>query len=277
MIEIVFLNGKYMPLNEARVSVSDQGFLLGYGVFETMRSCDNKIVRLQEHIARLKNSCGLLGINFNWALPQLRASIQKTAALNGFRDSSVRLTLWQANGKTGVLISAKKYIRYPAIKYKTGFAAGISSLTQDEKSFLARIKTTSRLLYQLSYAQASAKKLDEAIILNNKGYVCEGSRTNIFFVKDKEVFTPSLGCGCLGGITRGVIFDLAKKRAIKVFEGQWTPFDLYDADEAFLTNSLIGVMPLTLLEDKPIGAGKTPEITNIFVREYDAILRGKLV
>lgn len=277
MEEIVFLNGKYMPLKEAGVPVSDPGFLLGYGVFETMRSFNNKIVRLREHLVRLKNSCGLLGIDLNWTLPQLQSAIQKTCALNGFNDTSVRLTLWRAFGGTGVLILAKKYIPYPVIKYKTGFSAGISSFSQDEKSFLAGIKTTNRILYKLSDAQARAKKFDEAVILNNKGYICEGTRTNIFFVKDKEMFTPSLECGCLDGITRGVIFDLAKQSAKRVLEGQFTPFDLYSADEAFLTNSLMGVMPLTRLGDKLIGTGKPGRVTGIFVKGYGALLRGKQV
>jgi branched-subunit amino acid aminotransferase/4-amino-4-deoxychorismate lyase len=275
MKEVVFLNGKFVSVNEAKVPILDPGFLPGYGVFETMRSYHHRIVYLNAHLERLKASCAAIGIKLSLTLPQLKACMYKTVRLNGCDDSYVKLTLWHAPGQAGVLIFATHYKPYSSKKYKAGFYAGISSLRQDESSFFAKIKTTNRLLFQLSYAQAVERKLDEALILNNRGYVCEGSRTNLFFIKNKELCTPSLGCGCLDGITRTVVLDIAKKHAIRVYEGGFTPFDVYKADEAFLTNSLIRVMPLASIEDKSIGSGKCGRLTAVFIKEYTTLLTQK--
>ncbi|MBM3252414.1 MAG: hypothetical protein FJZ11_06545, partial [Candidatus Omnitrophica bacterium] len=114
---------------------------------------------------------------------------------------------------------------------------------------------------------------DEAIILNNRGYVSEGSRSNIFLVKDNTVFTPSLSSGCLAGITRKAIFDLAKIYNIKICEGNFTLRDLHTAEEIFLTNSLMGVMALTSLEKEPIAKGSVGRVTKFFMKKYNLLLK----
>ena len=273
MQETVFLNGRFLATAEARLSALTPGFLLGLGLFESMRSYNGKIVYLDEHLGRIKGSAKLIGIGFPFSFSKLKEIIKKTVQINGFKDTYVRLTLGKAQKGTDILLVAKKYQPYPRQKYKKGFRAAISSLRQGNHSLLACLKTTSRLLYRLSLEEAENKGFDEAIILNNRGYITEATRSNLFLVKDNELFTPSLSCGCLDGITRSIIFDLAKKSNLKIYEGNFTPKDLCAADEAFLTNSLIGVMPLAAVQKQRIGGGGRGKSTEYLTKKYNSLLK----
>jgi len=273
MQEIIFLNGKFIPGEQARLPILTPGFLYGWGLFETMRAYNNRIVYFDKHLERLKKSARLLDMRCLYSLAKLKEIIYEAVKINGLRDAYVRLTLWKSEIGADTLIIAKKYQPYPSQKYKKGFRACISSLRQNEDSFLAQLKTTNYLLYRLAYAQAQEKSFDEAIILNHKGYIAEASRSNLFFIKDKELFTPSLECSCLNGITRGVIFDLAKKYNIKAYEGNFSIPDLYASDEAFLTNSLMGIMPLVSVEERRIGRGMSRyKLTRFFIEKYKSLL-----
>lgn len=270
--EAIFLNGKFILKDEAKIPVLEPGFLYGWGLFETMRAYSEKIVYLNEHLIRMKDSCRLIHLRFPYPFDKLKRIIEKTVRISRFRDAYIRLTLWKSEHATGTLIIVREYNPYPKQKYKSGFRAKISSFRQNDSSLLARMKTTSRLLYELSFNEAKFKGFDEAIILNNRGYITEASRSNIFLVRDSALFTPDLECGCLGGITRRVIFALAKKYNIKIYEGNFTAQDLYNADEAFLTNSLMGVMPLAAVEKHKIGKGLAGRITEYFVKKYNLLL-----
>lgn len=276
MEEIVFLNGRFLPVNKAKIPISDPGFLLGFGVFETMRSDNNRIVYLEEHLKRIKEACRLIKIRFPYSLPKLKDTIKRTIKTNNFKDAYVRLTLWKAKKGTGTLIIVKKYRPHSFQKYKTGFKACISQFSQNENHLLPHLKTTSFILYRLAYARAEESGFDEAIILNNRGYVSEGSRSNIFLVKDNTVFTPSLSSGCLAGITRKAIFDLAKIYNIKIYEGNFTLRDLHTAEEIFLTNSLMGVMPLTSLQKELIAKGSVGRVTKFFMKKYNLLLKNAI-
>lgn len=273
MKEIIFLNGEFIPQVEAKVSVLTPGFLYGWGLFETMRSYHNRIVYFTQHLIRIKNSCKLMDMKFPYSQAKLKEIIKRTVKINGFKDAYVRLTLWKSDSGTDILIMVRKYQPYSSKKYQNGFRVCICPFRQNENSFFARLKTINYLLYRLAYLEAKDKGFDEAIILNNRGYIADGSRSNIFLVKDKEIFTPALECGCLDGITRRVIFDLAKKHNIRIYEGNFTLQDLYAADEAFLTNSLMGVMPLTSLERETIGKDKCKKLTKFFIGRYHSLLR----
>lgn len=272
--EIVCLNGKFLLQEEAKVSAISPGFLYGWGLFETMRAYNGKIVYLDAHLKRIKEGSLAIAIKFNYSLSKLTHLIEETIRINGFKDTYIRVTLWKDVLDTGLLILVKKYQPYPVQKYKKGFSVTISSLSQNEYSFLAKIKTTNRLLYELSLNEASAKGLDEALILNSRGYVCEAARSNIFLVKDSKLFSPSLDCGCLDGVTRNVVFALAKVHRIKAYEGKFTIQDLLGSDEAFLTNSLMGVMPLAFAQGKQIGKGvKYFKLAKFFIEKYRHLLK----
>lgn len=275
-MQIVFLNGKFLKAEQAKVSTLDAGFLYGFGLFETMRSYHCHIVYLDLHLERIRNSCKLMDMKFPYPLNKLKAGIERTVEINNFPDAYVRLSLWKAQRGTDTLILVKKYRPYPAHKYKNGFRACVSRFRQNEDSFLARLKTSNYLLYRLAYLEAKNKGFDEAIILNSRGYIAETSRANIFLVKDKALFTPSLECGCLDGITRRLILNLAKKYRIPVNEGNFTLSDLFNADEVFFTNSLMGIMPLASLERKRLKQRPGQyRLTGFFGKKYKSLLSGK--
>lgn len=263
MRERVFLDGKFLPVDEARVSVLEPGFLYGFGLFETMRSYNKKIVYLDEHLHRLKDSCRITGIKFSYSFAELKGIIKKATELSGSSDTYLRLTLWKAAKVTKILLIARQYKPHPAQKYKNGFKVCVSVFRQNENSLLARIKSTSRLFYELTYQQAKAGGFDEAIILNSRGNICEGTRSNIFLVKDNALFTPLLECACLAGITRKAVIDLAKKHNLKTYAGRFTMRDFYAADEVFLTNSLMGIMPVN----------KCAALTSFLIKKYNCLLR----
>jgi len=272
-VEMVFLNGRFLPMKEARLSLLTSGLLYGWGLFESMRAYHNKIIYLDLHLKRIKKSCNLIDMKFPYSLAKLKEAVRKTVEINGLQDAYVRLTLWKGLRHTDTLITARKYTSFSHGEYRKGFKADISSFRQNENSFFARLKTTNYLLYQLSYQQARRRGFDEAVILNSRGYIAEASRSNIFFIHDDEVFTPALECGCLSGITREVIFALARKENIKIHEGNFTIHDLQNSDGAFLTNSLMGVMPLGLLKKHLIADGKVGKLTNFFIRKYNHLLK----
>ena len=273
MSAILFLNGKFVLSEEAKISALDAGFLYGFGVFETMRAYKKRIVYFSQHIKRIQESAKLIGIRSPYASDKLKGIIKETVRRNCFRDAYVRLTLWRAKRGTGIFVLAREYKPHSEKKYKNGFKICVSRFRQNEFSLLAKIKTTSRILYQLSFEEAKNKGFDEAIILNNRGVITEGTRSNIFFAKNNEIFTPALECGCLDGITRKVVFDLAKRHKIKICEGKFSLQDLLGADEAFLTNSLMGVMPLAAVEGRGIGKGKCARLTKFFIERYSCLLK----
>jgi len=272
MKEVVFLNGKFLSGTEAKVAVSSPGLLCGWGLFETMRAYKDRIVYFSAHLERIKSAAKIIDLRFPYPLPKLKALIKKAVAMSAFGDAYVRVTLAKSEKGTDISLIIKEYEPYSLQKYRKGFQAGVSSLRQSE-SALAQLKTTSRLLYELSFREAKARGFDEAILLNHSGYLAEASRSNPFLVKNNALFTPALSCGCLAGITRRAVLDLAKKYAIPACEGNFSLQDLYAADEAFLTNSLIGVMPLVAVEKHRIGKGSPGALSKFFLEKYNYLLK----
>lgn len=262
-----------MGEQEAKVSILEPGFLFGFGLFETMRAYKNKIVYFDAHLERIKSSSELLGLYLPYPLPRLKKIIQKTVSEKDYKDAYARLTLFKTRRGTDISVIVKKYTPYAEQKYRRGIRVVISPFRQDENYFLGRIKSANRLLYELSYLEAKRKGFDGTILLNSRGYVSEASRSNIFFAKDNILFTPSLACGCLGGITRRVVFDLARKYKIRIYEGRFVPTDLYQADEVFFTNSLAGIMPVKSINAKLIGKGKCGRITKLLIAKYNSLLK----
>lgn len=268
--EITLLNGKLIENQEIGDIFSEPGFLCGWGLFETMRSCNNKIVYLEEHLERIKNSAKLINIKFTLSATNLKQTIKRAVKESRFLDARVRLTLWKSSSGVNSLITVKKYKPYSIQGYKKGFSLGVSSLRQNESTFLTRIKTNNRIFYELALEEAKGNGFDEALILNNSGNIAEASRSNIFLIKDNRLLTPKLENGCLDGITRRVIFYLAGKCKIKFQEASVTVQDLYNADGAFLTNSMMGIMPVRALEQHIIPKSK---LMDLLIRQYQILLK----
>ncbi|MCX5714349.1 MAG: aminotransferase class IV [Candidatus Omnitrophica bacterium] len=273
MKEIVFLNGKFIPAQEAMLPVVTPGFLYGWGLFESMRALRGKIIYLDAHLERLRDSCALVGIKLSYSTREFKNIIRKVIAQNNFTDAYIRLTLWKSEQGTDILVRVIKYKAFSIAKYHKGFRLYLSSFTKDEHSLLSRLKTTNYLLSLLAYQEAKEKGFDEALILNCGGYISEAARSNIFLIKENQILTPDLACGGLDGITRRVILDLAAKFKIKIYEGKFVIRDLLNAEEAFLTNSLIGVMPLASLGRKMIGDDRCGRLSSFMQKQYNSLLK----
>ncbi len=275
MKDIVFFNGKFIKKEEARIPACGDGALYGWGLFETMRSRNNKIVYLNEHLARIKKSCRLLRIKFNYPPDKLKKAIKETVKINGLKDAKVRLGVWKVSlDKADVCIIAKEYKPFPEAKYKQGFSCLVTDSKQNENSCLAQHKTANYLAFQLAYEEARTRGFDEAIIINNGGYAAEASRANLFMAKNNVLFTPALECGCLNGITRKVIFNFARKGKITLEEGKFSLQDIYGSDEVFLTNSLMGIMPVRSIENITIGRIKSKNaLSGYFMEKYKSLLK----
>ncbi|MCX5696716.1 MAG: aminotransferase class IV [Candidatus Omnitrophica bacterium] len=272
MKKIIFLNGKFIPADEARVSVLAPGFLNGLGLFETMRAYQGKIVYLDAHLKRITLSSRLLRLRSLYSLKELRNLIRQAVKSGGFDDAYVRLTITKSFSGTDTLLIVKEHVPLSANIYLQGFSLCLHELARNPVFLPAQVKTTSRIFFELAYQQAREKGFDEALILDDQGYISEASRSNIFLIRGSEIFTPGLDCGCLDGITRRVIFDLAAKFKIAMYTGKLVIQDLLDADEAFLTNSLIGVMPLARLERKKIGDARCGKLTKFLQVKYSSLL-----
>jgi len=243
------------------------------GLFETMRCFQGKIIHLDWHLERLRVSAKLINLKLPVGCRRLEKEIYATVKLNRLNDARVRVVLTATPSGAEIFVSATVYQSFSVQRYRKGFSAIASSLRQDERRLSARIKSTDRALYNLSLQEARKKGFDEAIILNQRGNICEGARSNIFFRLKDELFTPALINGCLPGVIRRLIFDFAKKDGLKIYEGNFVLEDLAACDEAFLTNSLMGIMPLTRLGKKPIANAKAGKLSAEFLKNYQALLK----
>jgi len=278
MAEIIYLNGRLIPRSKAQLSPFDHGFLYGYGLFETMRAYDGHIFRLDRHLTRLRHSAESIGLAKRLTAFDLEAACTKTLEANKLKDARLRLTVSAGEGdmtpdpdtcsNPTILITARNLVPLPPEKYESGFKAALSYLRRNTQSPLSRLKSTCYMENILARMAARAAGYDEAILLNEQDYLAEGSTTNIFLVSKGELVTPSLESGVLSGITREAVLEIAQAANIKTQERQVELKELIEAEEAFITNSVLELMPLTWFEGKPIGTGKPGQLTKELLAAY---------
>jgi len=281
--EIIYLNGRFIPRSKARISLFDHGFLYGYGLFETMRAYEGHIFRLDHHLARLRHSAERIGLANKLAAFDLEAACTKTLEANKLKDARLRLTVSAGEGdmtpdpgtcsNPTVLITARNLVPLPPEKYESGFKAALSSMRRNSQSPLSRLKSTCYMENILALMAARATGCDEAILLNEQGYLVEGSISNIFLASNGQLITPSLETGALPGITRETVLEIARASNIKTLERRVELKELIEAEEAFITNSILELMPLTWFEGKPIGTGKPGQLTKELLAAYKELLK----
>lgn len=283
MTEIIYFNGHLVPRAEAKLSPFDHGFLYGYGLFETMRAYEGHIFRLDRHLTRLRCSAESLGLRPKLDAFDLENACVETLQANKLKDARVRLTITAGEGdmtpdlntcsNLTVLVAARNFVPLPPERYEQGFKAALSFLRRDSQSPLSRLKCTCYVSNILARMEAKAAGCDEAIMLNELGYIAEGSTANIFLVSKGELSTPSLESGILPGITREAVLEIARDLNIKTVERQVELRELSRAEEAFVTNSIIEVMPLTWLNGEPIGTGKPGKLTRNLMAAYKELVK----
>jgi len=276
---VIFLNGKLLDPAEARIDPADRGFLLGDGLFETLRAYRGRPFRLAAHLARLRAGAEVLGIPVPMTDAAIADAVSAVLRANGLAesDASIRVTLTRGAGPRGLLpppeptptlmITAAAYTAPEARPRR----AAIASIRRNDRSPAARLKTLGYLDNVLALREAAARGFEEVILLNTKDRVASGSHGNLFLVIDGALRTPPPEEGLLPGITRALILDLARDlgvpaRAIPIEAG-----DLARAEEAFLTNSLVEIAPLARIEDRTIGNGEPGPLTQKVRRRYREI------
>jgi len=262
MIKEFNLNGKFLSRKDFPLFFN-QGFRYGYGLFETMRAYHGKIFCLFDHLQRLKDSAEKINLPFPFKIETLTKEIEETIESGRFQEATVRLILSPISSKIDFLIWTEKFKPLPKKYYQKGVSACLSSFRRKENSLLSNIKSLNYLENILAFEEAKKKGFQEALFLNTNPvpYVVEGSRSNIFLVKKGRLITPSLKSGALPGITRKVVLELAEILKIKVEERTVKLNELYNADEAFLTNSSWEVLPLVRFEKRLIGNGLVGSLT----------------
>ncbi len=276
MTELAYLNGDLIPWDEAKISVLDYGFLFGYGLFETMRAYRGRIFRLDSHLDRLKKSAEMLSIPVKTA--DLETAVIDTVQANELLNARVRLTVTigegspvpdpQTCGRPTVLVTTTEYIPYPPESFERGFKVITSSLRRNSQSPVPRMKTVNYLESLLSRREAKNAGVEDALLLNENGQLAEATTSNVFLVSRNTIRTPRAESGILPGVTRGVVLALATKLGIAAVEAYVSPGELLRADEAFLTNSVIEIMPVTAVNGKTIGSGEPGALTRQLAVAY---------
>jgi branched-chain amino acid aminotransferase len=283
MREWVSLNGKLMPAEEAKISVFDSGLMQGIGLFETMRTYNGKIFRLERHLERLIQSARTLG----WVNPPetavLEDNVEQVLSATAQADVRVRLTVTTGTLRPNerdvpeltVIVAATPGAQYPLEYYRKGVTVLVSDYRQGPADPTAGHKTISYFARLASLREAHTKGAFEALWLTYDNRLAEGAISSIFLVRDEQLLTPPLDTPVLPGITRAAVLELAAGLRIPVQERALTMADLLAADEAFLTNSLMELMPVVRVEREPIGSEKPGDVTARLFGAYGDLIESE--
>ena len=277
--ERVYLNGELVSADEARVSAFDSGLQHGVSLFETMRAYDGVVFRLDAHMARLQRSAGVLSMTVPEAFESWRQGVADVLGANGLREARVRLTVTAGDARAvardddagvqpTVLISAGPMAGYPAEAYERGMTVLISGFKQSPDDPIAGHKTGCYLPRLIALREAQTHGCAEALWFTTGHLLAEGCISNVFLVKDGVVKTPPLDTPVLPGITRNVVLDLAVRDGVAAEEAPLTIEDLLAADEVFLTNSIMEVMPVCRIERHAVGNEKPGAVTTALADAY---------
>lgn len=275
---IVFLNGKFVPEEQATVSVFDRAFLYGDGLFETMRVINGKPFRWWDHMERLRRGGDFLGIKIPFACKALEKFAAELIAQNKMPDALMRLTVSRGIGPRGYSPKGADkptlvMTMHPApVMPKSGsthWKLHIASQRLPAGDVLAQFKTANKLAQVLARAEADAAGADEAVLLNTDGHVVEGASSNLFWIEGQTVCTPPLTDGLLAGVTRAVTMEICQSLSLPVLEKAVTPEQLRRADGIFLTLSSIGVAEAIALDSATLA---TSSIAADIHRAYEKLL-----
>jgi branched-chain amino acid aminotransferase len=273
-----YVNGRFVPENEATVSIFDRGFLYGDGVFETMRVYSGMAFRLLEHIARLVTGIDMLGIDLEETPQHLQGVCEEVVTRNKVVDGMMRIYI--TRGLSNVGLSGRSAARptIVAVAQEKAFSARgmplrvvVAGVRVDALSRLARVKSANRLPYVLAKLEAERRGADDAILLNATDHAVELTASNLFIYQEGKLITPPLTDGALPGITRSLVLMLAAQAGIDAGEASFSSGMVYRAEEAFATNSLFEISPIIGVDDRPLSGrritGRLQEAYREHVRE----------
>ena len=278
----IYIDGKFYDEKNAKISVFDHGLLYGDGIFEGIRAYNGRVFKLAEHIERLYCSAKAILLTIPMTPAAVSAAVVESCRRNKIRNGYIRLVVTRGVGGLGlnpnkckrpsVIVIADKIQLYPPAFYARGLDIITVPTTRNLHSALnPAIKSLNYLNNILAKIEANNGGCEEAVMLNSEGFVAECTGDNIFIVKGKQLLTPPLSAGALYGITRGVVMDLARDGGLQVSEPNLTRYDLFNADECFLTGTGAELIPVVKIDGRIIGTGKPGPVTKSLVTKYHAL------
>ncbi len=263
---IIFYNGKYLNVNKKFIDQIKPGVLDACGVFETMAIYDGKIFAIDKHWQRLQRGLGAYQIKSPYSLKKLTESCYQVIKRNKISHGRIRVAIYRQEKIITSIVAtpAKKKTKHD---YQKGYKAYVSSIVRNPNK-TSHVKGHRYSLFYRALLEARAHKCDEAILLNKHKEIVEGAMTNVFFIKGNILMTPLIACGCLNGITRNMVIDIAGALGLKVKKGRYTLNSLKNADEAFVTNSILPVMALTSIGGVKVGNRKMGPHTTRILKAY---------
>jgi branched-chain amino acid aminotransferase len=280
----IFIDGKYFDESNAKISVFDHGLLYGDGIFEGIRAYNGRVFKLKEHIDRLFYSAKSILLTMPMSHAELMAAVVDTCRQNKLRDGYIRLLVTRGVGTLGlnpnrckdpsVVIIADKIQLYPPELYRQGMEIVTVPTVRNLHSALnPAIKSLNYLNNIMAKIEANNSGCEEALLLNAEGFISECTGDNVFIVKEEHLMTPPLSAGALYGITRRVVMEMAAESGLKVREPNLTRYDVFNADECFLTGTGAELVPVVKVDGRVIGSGKPGPVTERLVSQYHALTK----
>ncbi len=279
---IIYLNGEFVTESDAKVSVLDHGFLYGDGVFEGIRMYSGCIFKLKEHIDRLYDSAKVIMLNIPMSKDEMISAIVETVKRNGLSDGYIRVVVSRGVGDLGldprkcprpsVVIIADNIKLYPQELYTKGLSIiTVPTRRNIPEALNPQVKSLNYLNNIMAKIEAVHRGYEEALMLNHEGYVAECTGDNIFMIKASVLITPPTSVGVLKGITARTVMEIAARLGMEVKEERFTRYDLYTADEVFLTGTAAEIIPVIKIDDRLIGEAKPGKFTWDIIREFRKI------
>jgi len=275
----IYIDGQFYPEAEAKVSVFDHGLLYGDGIFEGIRFYNSRVFKLREHLERLWDSARAIMLTIPMTIDEMEEATLETIRQNGLRDGYIRLVVTRGKGNLGlspdrcpkasVIIIAATIQLYPPEAYERGMTVVTVATRRVAPAALSpAVKSLNYLNNIMAKIEANLAKADEGLMLNEEGYVAECTGDNVFIIKRGEIYTPPIYAGSLRGITWQAVLDIAAELGLKVTVQPLTRYDLYTADEFFLTGTAAEVIAAVKLDNRIIGDGKPGVITNRIIAKF---------
>src|SRR6202047_3910669 len=280
----IYIDGNFYDQTEAKISVFDHGLLYGDGVFEGIRFYHDRVFRFDEHIDRLCSSAKSIALELPMSKSELIAAPLETIRQNDLHDCYIRLLLTRGVGSLGlspdscrrpsVIVIAATIALYPEDLYHKGLTMVTCSTRRTSPAALSpRVKSLNYLNNIMAKLEAQNAGAGEGLMLNEQGYVAECTGDNIFILRHGQMSTPHLNSGILEGVTRAVVFDLAEELKIRTIECELTKYDIYTAEECFLTGPAAEVIPAVQLDRRLIGSGQPGPITLQLIESFRELTR----
>lgn len=266
-MSVVYLNGEFIDSEQAMISVFDQGFLYGDGIFESFRSIGDQLYQFPQHYQRLLQSAEALCYPVTVTQKELETILMELRTRNGLNDAYYRITVTRGKGQVGFqremgndltcLVIGREFQGFDPACYEQGIRLGVAQTRRNAPEAInPKIKSISNLNSLLGKLEARAAGAFEVIMLNNKDQICEGASSNIFWTKDQWVFTPDASTGLLEGVTRSTIMRLCEESMnLRVITGEFKLQDLKFADEVFISSTSLEVMPVVEIDDFMVNQG----------------------